>query len=229
MNNLVAMLQKMGWSDEALSKYEQVLDTERNALDEDDPVILITMNNMAKVLRSLGCFEEALTLHEEVIEKGKVLFGVDDPLTLSSMGNTASVLVDLNRHAEGLKLYDQVLDDKKRVLGVEHPDTLHSTYCMSTSIANLKRIREARMVLELGYAILNVRRARKSAVAVEEARGEKRDPPQQQTPSLTTTANQSHCTSNSTPLSCSVSPAAASAYFFFSSFLRTTFGAGWCC
>jgi hypothetical protein len=123
---LALILAENGWTKDALSLTEEVLEPRKSKLGEAHLDTLSSMHNLATRYSEAGRQSEAVKLSVEVLKLQKDKLGEDHPNTLRSMHNLAIRYGEAGRQSEALHLTEEVVKVRKSKLGEDHPDTLSS-------------------------------------------------------------------------------------------------------
>ncbi|KAJ7712799.1 hypothetical protein B0H16DRAFT_1702701 [Mycena metata] len=116
---------------------EEVLQKQKQSLDENHPDILRTMVSLAIVYSALGEDQKAKELEIVVLKRQKQVLGENHPQTLHTMGNLAISYTNLGEHQRAKELQVMVLEKQKQVLGENHPDTLRTMGNLASSYTAL--------------------------------------------------------------------------------------------
>ncbi|KAJ7742643.1 hypothetical protein B0H16DRAFT_1464083 [Mycena metata] len=125
---------------------EEVLQRQKQLLDEDHPDTLLTMGNLANSYSALGEHQRAQELKSVVLEKQKQLLGDDHPDTLLTMGNLANSCSALGEYQRAQELMSVVLEKRKQLLGDNHPASLLTMGNLASSYSDLGEHQKAQQL-----------------------------------------------------------------------------------
>ena len=142
-NYLASTYRDAGRLDEAITRFEQILEDFERVLGPDHPDTLTSRNNLANTYHDAGRLDEAITLHEQILEDFERVLGPDHPDTLTSRNNLAVTYSEADELDEAIALHKQNLDSRTRILGPHHPDTLTSRHNLASAYQAAGRLDEA--------------------------------------------------------------------------------------
>lgn len=149
----MAALQK-GDMRQAVTLFEQAVQSFTRTVGERHPDTLTSMSNLANGYREVGRTAEALTLIERVLRLRTEILGERHQDTLISMNSLAVAYSALGRHAEALSLNEKVLRLGTEILGERHRSMLTWMNNLAFTYRDLGRIAEA---LALDEKVLRLR------------------------------------------------------------------------
>ena len=142
-NYLASTYRDAGRLDEAIARFEQILEDFERVLGPDHPDTLTSRNNLANTYHDAGRLDEAITLYEQNLTDYTRILGPNHPSTLTSRNNLANAYHDAGKFEEAITLYEQNLKDFEDLLGPHHPDTLTSRNNLANAYQATGRLDEA--------------------------------------------------------------------------------------
>ncbi|EXU95839.1 kinesin light chain-like protein [Metarhizium robertsii] len=145
--NEAEKLQTEGRFSEAEALEVEAMETRKQQLGPEHPLMLSSMANLSLTYYYQGRWKEAEALGKEVLEKKQMVLGPEHPSTLTTMNNLASIFSIQGQLGKAEKLEAEVLEMRKRVLGEEHPDTMASMNQLAITLNDQGRYEEAKALM----------------------------------------------------------------------------------
>ena len=152
---LVAALDALGRSREAVSLAEELLGLRRALQGDDHPDTLAAMSLLATALGSDGRVAESLALDQQVLELRRRTQGDDHDATIEAMLDVAHSLGEVGRHDEQHALNERAVALWLARKGERDPDTLTALNNLAVSTNQVGRPEQA---LVLARRVLALRR-----------------------------------------------------------------------
>jgi tetratricopeptide (TPR) repeat protein len=142
-HNLASWLGEAGRVDEAIPRFQALLDDYLRVLEPDHPDTLITRQELAYWLGEAGRVDEAIPRLQALLDDRLRVLGPDHPDTLMTRHELASWLGEAGRVDEAIPRLQALLDDRLRVLGPDHPHTLMTRHNLARWLGEAGRVDEA--------------------------------------------------------------------------------------
>ncbi len=119
LNEHALTLQELGRYAEAEPLFRQVIETEKDALDQDYAIIL---NNLAMLLQDAGRYAQAEPLMRQAIEIDKQVLSETHPDYVTHINNLGRLLQATGRLGEAEMLYREAMEINKKTDRERHPE-----------------------------------------------------------------------------------------------------------
>jgi tetratricopeptide (TPR) repeat protein len=129
--------------DEAEPYIREALERTEGVLDEDDPVVLLSLNNLGGVLFSQGKLAEAEPFYERALAGRRRTLGPDHRSTLRSTSTMGSLLMLQGKLPESEAFFLKAYEGQERAFGEQHMDTLKSAALLGTVLMQQSKLAEA--------------------------------------------------------------------------------------
>jgi tetratricopeptide (TPR) repeat protein len=134
-----------------------LLQSTREWLSIDHPIILQIEAEYATTLRMEGCLEEAIRLQQHVLGQRKCLLGHEHPWTLQAMVELAFSFQDQEDLQQAEQMQNEVLAKRILRFGEDHVDVLDSTGYVANLLESEGKLEDAEKLEEGALSLLSRR------------------------------------------------------------------------
>ncbi|MDX3691372.1 FxSxx-COOH system tetratricopeptide repeat protein [Streptomyces europaeiscabiei] len=168
------ILRAQGRYEESLALDQEVLERQRQVLDEvDDQHILMTTGSVAADLRGLGRLSEALRYDEATYQKYSEIYGEDHARTLSAANNLAVALRLSGEYHRAREHDRRTLELREAIQLHDHPLTIESAVNLGRDLRDCGEYEESITLLSRAYerCLRNPRLTQGSPTVLNTAKG----------------------------------------------------------
>ncbi len=149
----VDRLYEEGRYDEALSVFQQQLETRRRLLGEEHPDVALGSNDLGLFLHHKGDFSRAELLYREALRVGRRLLGPEHPYVATTLYNRAVLLQDKADYAGAEQLHREALAMHRKLRGDQHSDVARSLNYLALMLRDKGDYAQAEELLREALAI----------------------------------------------------------------------------
>ncbi len=147
----------LGYSEDAITLFQKVLETRSRLLGADHLDTLESKYRLGLGFMFAGKPDKALPLLEETLNQLKIKLGDDHPKTISALGSLASAYRALGKLDQAIPLLEETLSRRKRILGTEDPDTISSMSDLANGYLSVGKIDLALPLYQESLNLMKVR------------------------------------------------------------------------
>jgi serine/threonine protein kinase len=157
LNSLASFCDRAAKPEEATAIRERVLEARRRTLGNEHPDTIRAIGNLAHDFLRRGDVVHARPLADEAVTLAKQVLGLRHVDTLSAIARFGNVLRNENDFEGALVWLEQATTGATEYLGADHPTTCEFRILRASTLAKLKREKEAEEELLAVHAILTAR------------------------------------------------------------------------
>lgn len=143
MNDLAAVIERLGKLKEAEDWFTRLYQSQKLICEPNDPRTKAAAHNLALCYANQGRLAEAEELYWVALKNPEVTSEPEDPGTLKTLGNLAATVNHLGRLSDAEALYDRTLAGYNKVFGPDHLLTLRVRSNVSALYREKGRSKEA--------------------------------------------------------------------------------------
>jgi len=143
--------------EEAIAKYEKVIEIYSKELGEEHEWIATTLNNLAAVYYVQGTYDEAIKLYEKAIKIDKRTIGKEHPDYAVHLNNLALVYDGQGKYDKAIRLLKEAAEITGEALDKEHPAYATRVSNLAVIYAKQEKYSEALLFFE---EALRIRKAK---------------------------------------------------------------------
>ena len=143
MQNVAAVLLRLGEYEEARDLLERALVIEQAALGQTHPILAQGLNGLGMILKRQGAYAEARARFERALRIQERALGMDHPDTYSSLSNLAHIARRAGALDEARGHFERLVAIQESAVGPDHANTVRSRMWLAQLLAAEGRVLEA--------------------------------------------------------------------------------------